>query len=723
MKNIIRTCRRTVLSAPDTVCTERARLATEGYTMFADEPVPLCRAKTLNHILSSMTLDLDTNPVFAGNMSTGPRKWMLLPEYGFHIPAQAVTENPSLAGFLDGNTIPDDIRNFWKNRSFGTHAGHGHLIPDNKRLVEQGLEGIIKEAEENMEHNGSRSDEYREACIISCKAVIQWARRYAEHARAAVTGTDDPQRASCLERISEACMRVPAESAQSLFEALQSIVLVQFAIHIEGHGYSVSPGRLDQILAPFYHDGDTVSELIEAFLLKICANSLWGSHSKTQPVTIGGMDKNGQDLSNGLTRLFLEACESMRVPEPTLFLRWHENMDDRIKEKAVSMLSSGLSFPLLIGDRQTVAGLVRCGISPEHAADYAVIGCNEVGIRGKLIWKSATLPEARIFREYLLSKEADNASSAEEMLENLGQRAEHHLLEQIPALLERWKRIEEAVPTPFTSALMNGCAARGRDLAGELHYPHINIRSSGFSNLVNGISAVHELVFRQQTKTVKDFRNGAEHNFNGCGTLREDIRRAPKWGNDDDRADDWALAWISKRDTVIARVREAGEYPPLLMEMVVRSLHHVEGSRLEATPDGRTSGTPLADSIGAVLGTASAGPTALLNSVCKMDSAQYWPGGYNLNLALPLTAWTTDVLRAKLTALIDVFFSGGGQELQINCIDPDMLERARQDPEQYRDLMVRIAGFNAFFVKLSPEEQEELINRAAESSRVYKGNI
>jgi formate C-acetyltransferase len=173
-----------------------------------------------------------------------------------------------------------------------------------------------------------------------------------------------------------------------------------------------------------------------------------------------------------------------------------------------------------------------------------------------------------------------------------------------------------------------------------------------------------------------------------------------------------ALEWLDRRERACADARRTHALPPLIGELVVRSLHHLVGRRTAATPDGRHAGDPLADSVGAQLGTAREGPTALLNSVCKMDAARHWAGGYNLNLTLPLTSWTDPTMRDKLQSLVEVFFAQGGQELQINCVDPAMLRDAQKHPDDYPDLMVRIAGFNAFFTRLSPLEQNELIQRA-----------
>jgi len=669
----IRRTREILVSTPDTVCLERARLATEGYQRWADEPIPIRRAKTFAHILENMTLDLDTNPFFAGNTSSRPRAWMLLPEYGFNVPNQAIVENPSFEGFLD--TIPDELRAFWQGKSVGGGAGIGHLAVNLQRVVSEGLEGIIAEAE------AYPPTEYRQAMIIALRAVINWAHRY---------GT-------------EACRQVPAKPARNLFEALQAIALVHLAIAIEGHGYSVSLAHLDRILLPYYDGAPETTELLAAFMLKITSNSIWGSHSKTQAITLGGLDSKGNDECNPLTLHFLNACDMVRMPDPHIFVRWHEKIDRRVKERAIELLGSGLSMPLLVGDEQTAQGFINARIPPEDAWDYCVIGCNELGIPGKL-WDSATGPfigDPAILREALMSDRSDK-SDMSDVLAAVRATMKQHITRGLKNSLGGRDWAAKNVPTPFTSALMDGCIERGSDLHNGAQYSLPVVMERGFTNAVNGLAAVEH-----NDLTIGELIQALESDF-ADETVRRKLLNAPKWGNDDDRADKWARVWMDIREEVLREVEAELGCRRHIVQHVIRSLHHIDGSKLGATPDGRRAGTPVADSIGAVAGTAREGPTALLNSVLKLRPAEYWQGGYNLNLTLS----PNTVSDKNLLALVDAFFADGGQELQIGCLDADTLRDAKANPEKYPDLLVRIAGFNALFAKLSPAEQDELIARA-----------
>jgi len=713
LRSLLAETKQCIHAAPDHVSLERARLVTQAYRLHAGAPMPLRRARAFAHILHHMTLDLDTNPLFAGNVSPGPRAWMLLPEYGFSVPAQALVEKPALATLLDDDVVPDDLRAFWKKRALGGDAGIGHLIPDHARVLATGLDAIACQAEQAPD-DGSEQAVFRRAMAVGCRAVIAWAARYAGTAEIAARRGGDPLRAACLRRVAAACRRVPAYPPRDLFEALQAVALLHMAVHIEGHGYSVSLGRLDQVLLPYYdpaRDNDDLSELLAAFMLVLEGNALWGSHSKTQPITLGGIQVDGRDASNPLARAFMVAWELISTPEPVLFLRWHGSLPRDIKERAAGMLAAGRNMPMLVGDRATIAGLVSARIAANDAADYAIIGCNELGVPGKLMWESVAIHGAGLIRELLIERAAALPSMAA-FLAALEERATAKLLAEVRWRLDARQREAACTPTPFTSALMDGCLESGVDLVGGLPYMSINVRDAGFANTVNSLAAIARVIYDEKLATPADLAAALEADYAGHEPLRRALCGAATWGNDDSATDRWALAWLEVRDRACRRVEQVLGIPRLLPELVTRSLHHLEGARLAATPDGRRAGDPLGDSVGAVLGSARRGPTALMASVCGMNAALHWPGGYNLNISLPATRWSQPGALDEVIALVDGFFDSGGQELQLAVLDADTLREARAHPDRHPDLIVRVAGFNARFGELSTVEQDELIARA-----------
>lgn len=712
LQSILFKSRDLIRKSPDTVCLERAKFLTEAYQIYQNEPTPILRALAFNHVLQNMTLDLHTHPVFAGNTTSKPRAWMTFPEDGFSVPGQAVIENPGLEGLFNDDVIPDEIRSFWKGKPVTPPTGH--LIIDNKMLVEKGLLYIIQKANEPAKDD--EIDIYRKACAISCQAVIDWAERYAVAAEQEMRRTSDPIISRLYKQISETCRQVPAGPARNLYEALQSIAIVHLAMHFEGHRYSVSPGRLDQILLPFYKQENNIMELLAAFMFSLYSNSVYGSHSKTQTITIGGVNERGEDQCNELTLEILKAFDLIKLNEPLIFLRWHENIASDIKQKAISMLLAGMAMPLLVGDEQTAKGLINIGVRERDAWNYAVLGCNELGIPGKMIFQVTSFNEVTPLRKALLDSGDSSFNSVNDIILSTIGYAKTGFRSNIMNSIEYRATQAQAYPTPFTSSLMDQCLESGTDLALKTEYPFLNLRSIGFTNLVNSLAAIDWVVFQKRQASLEEIKNAIENNYEDEDLLRKKLLDAPKWGNDNEYVDNFALDWLKYRRQILTELESELDCPKLIEELVVRSLHHVDGKNIGATPDGRYAGSPVCDSVGAQQGTQKEGPTALLNSVCKMNPAIYWPGGYNLNITFPLLKSKDEVLSEKIRILVDTFFSNGGQELQINSLDEAMLLDAISNPEKYPFLMVRIAGFNGYFTELSEVEQLEMTQRARSCS-------
>ena len=714
MRNLIQNIRDQLVSTEDTVCLQRAYLVTEAFRKHEDDPPVLKRAKAFAYILHNMDLDVESNPLLAGNTSSSPRAWMLIPEHGVSNDTQVVIENECLRGHLDGK-IPEDLQQFWKDRSYGGVCGIGHLAVDLDRVVHEGLEAMIAEAEEHGSEGTPDERIYRQAMVITLKAVIDWAHRYADAAEQAVLSEGDPLRREAYRRVSEACRRVPARPAKSLFEALQAMALIHLAIAIEGHGMSVSIGLPDRVLAPFIgdnFDAEDATNVIAAFMLKVAANSLFGRGSKTQAITVGGVDPEGRDQCNAVTLCFLEACNRVRIGDPHLFVRWHANIASEVKERAVQMLADGVSMPLLISDDATAGGFMGAGVAPEDAWDYCVIGCNELGIPGRsaesATASSGSIQYLGIINEVLLAHaDPDSIHGMPQLLDLVESHMHRRLRQSRENGLRHRQRTADQMPTPFTSALMRGCIQRGKDLLVGMDYHLPGHYERGTTNGANALAAIQELVFSQRSLRMSEIIQSMEDNFEDAA-VRAKLLSTPKWGNDDESADRWAKELVAMRERVLTAIDTEFGGSPHVVCHVVRSLHHVDGRRIAASPDGRLAWTPVADSIGAQTGTAVAGPTGILKSVLKLNAKQNYRGGYNLNLTLPKASTTPDIL----IPLIEAFFAEGGQELQINCFDAETLKDARERPENYGDLVVRVAGFSTRFVDLSRAEQDELIERA-----------
>ena len=729
MKALVDGIRERLLATRDTVCLDRARLATEANRKWGTESAPLAQAKTFVHILRNMTLDVDSNPIFAGNTSSKPRAWMLIPEYGFSVPHQILIENDGLEHILDWQ-IPEEIRAYWQNRSFGGNSAVGHLAVDLDRLIHVGLEAMIAEidAYESVEDGdasafGQTNDSvalvgdrrmYRQAMRLALQGVIDWSLRYADEADAAAGRATDPLIRAAHLRVASACRRVPAKPARDLFEGLQAIALVHLALTIEGHGMSISVGLPDRVLAPFIDrdfDAGYATQLIAAFMLKIAATSVFGRGSKTQPITIGGVDHTGRDRCNALTLCFLEACDMVRVGDPHLFLRWHGELCSDVKSKAADMLSRGVSMPLLVNDAPTTRGFIEAGISRSDAFEYCVIGCNELGIPGRSA-ESATSNSGLVQYLEILNKvllDHPNPDAIQSM-NALTECIERHMTDALSARRREGERerlkVALEMPSPFTSALMNGCINRGQDFRVGMDYHPRGMYERGLTNAINALAAIEKHVFVDNSLSLSELVSAMRADFPDHD-LRAMLLSGPRWGSDDEGADRWARVLLDMRERVLDRIDDefGGKH---VVCHVVRSLHYIDGLRIAASPDGRKAWAPVCDSIGAEIGSAKEGPIGVLASLRKIDASKYYRGGYNLNVTLtPAEAAPKLVL-----ALVDGFFDDGGQELQINCFDTDTLRAAQLEPGKYGDLVVRVAGLSARFVDLSRVEQNELIARA-----------
>ena len=710
----VRQIRDELLATEDTVCLQRARLVTKAYQAYAADPVPLKRAKAFAHVLRHMDLDLESNPIFAGNTSSRPRAWMLVPEHGFTLPPQVLIENDGLEDMYEGQ-IPQDMLDYWSDLSVGGTADIGHLAVDLDRVLHEGLEAMIDEARGYDDEPDPDKRATRQAMVTALEAVVAWAQRYADAAEVAAARAEKPMVREAHQRVARACRRVPALPARDLFEGLQAIVLVHLALVIEGHGMSVSIGLPDRVLVPLVGEDLDVGQatgLLAAFMLKVTANSIFGRGSKTQAITVGGADASGRDCSNVLTSCFLSACDLVRVGDPHLFLRWHPGLNRQVLDQAVDMLARGVSMPLLINDGPTAQGFIDAGVAPADAWEYCVIGCNELGIPARSA-ESATATSGSI--QYLAVLDEvllrDVPSSGIEDMPALLAAMERRMADRLTAGREHGKKghlwAARWVPTPFTSALMRGCIARGKDFRVGMDYHLPGIYERGLTNAANALAAIDHVVFQQGALTLEALRDALESGLADEALLRR-LRAAPKWGNDDPDVDRWGQVLIEMRERVLDGVdRNFGDSTHVVCH-VVRSLHRLDGQRIGASADGRLAGTPVADSIGAEAGTSSRGPTAVLNTVCKIDAARYYRGGYNLNLTLPAQSTTPEIVED----LIETFFGRGGQELQINCLDPETLRAAQERPELYGDLVVRFAGFSSRFVDLSRAEQQELIARS-----------
>ena len=516
---------------------------------------------------------------------------------------------------------------------------------------------------------------------------------------------------------------------------MQLVWFAHQAIHIEGHGYSCTPDRLDQILYPFYRadrdagrlDDDFALTLCENFLLKQRDNTFWGiEHNLTQGLVVGGSTLDGADQTNELSWLFIKATGEMSLPEPLVWVRWHPAIDPDFFDFCLQNLAGATCFPLMMSDTAVPEMFMALGASRADAFDYVPVGCNELGIPGKAYFNPAAYVDYPRALELALT--AGHSYDGRGDVPDIPPPDALRTFDDLTAAVGRVMRWQVATSyaaslpllmaqmrwgqTPLTSCFFDGCIERARDLAERTKYNILSCGGAFFANMVDGLAGIREVVYERGDATLEQVATACRINFEGQELLRQRLLRAPKHGNDDARLEELVALVERLRDEPVKELcRDPRDGTPFGNVHITRSSAVRVGARTPATPDGRLAGTPLATSVAASCGVERQGPTAVLKSILQLNVAKSWQCGYNVNLRFQRSVLTDPEGRRRLDAMLRAYFMAGGQEMQINSADTAELRAAQAHPERYRDLVVRVAGFSAFFVNLSKDMQEEIITR------------
>ncbi len=754
--------RKSVVDAPLTIGLHRARVFTDIFRQHEAKPWIVRKALALQEYLKTVPLYVREGDGIAGAISEAPGAMPVMAELGIGENGIYTSERPDRVGHLTGQ-VPEDIREYWMNRNaWGLYrteilkqrpyekpdqvpqtlqykfvSNQGHLCPSYRELLRAGLKGLMQKVAKRL---GAESDSEKRAFLTaaghSLAGVSTWAARYGEFLAGEAGRCADAGRAAELREMSRIASKVATEAPGTFREALQLVWFVHQAIHIEGHGYSCTPDRLDQLLLPYYEadlkagriDDVGVLRLAENLTLKMYDNSFWGpEHHLTQGFVMGGSTPDGRDQTNRLSWLFVEGSTNLSLPEPLIWIRWHPNIDQEFFDFCLTRLLRSTCFPMIWSDKAIPAALMELGISREDAFDYVPVGCNELavpgqwyynpgahagylgaieaaitsgkGLKGQWKWKDIAPPvgELDTFEKFSGAVAAYLRKSLEQSYHNSMQILEAQM---------RWG------VTPLTSCFFDGCIERGKDMALGTKYNYLSCGGIAFANAVDCLGAVREVVYEKKEATLDQVAAACAANFKGHERLRAKLLAAPKHGNDDPRLDGIIRLVEEMRDKPMKEIcRDPRDGSQFGNSHVVRSGAVKQGLVTPATPDGRLAGTPLASSMAASSGQEHSGPTAVLNSVCKTDSAKSWQCGYQVNIRFHKGMVADDAQRQKLRAMLNVYFERGAQELQINVVDTAMLRAAQKDPAAYSDLVVRVAGFSEFFVRLTPEMQEEIIAR------------
>jgi len=643
--------------------------------------------------------------------------------------------------------------------TMGKQGGIGHIAPGIEDVITRGLNGLIEAAESHINRLDLTNPEdyaklpFLKAVIIADRAVIKWAGRFAALAREKAAVEPDPRRRLELEQIAETCDWVPANPARSFRQALQVVAFVMDSVQIESNGVSIGTGRLDQYCFPYYErdlgEGvitrEQALELLECLWLKLAESNRVAAARLTRmhygypfwvQVPIGGQTADGYDATNDLSYLMLDVSSNMQLHEPTVSARIHKRTPDKFLMKCCEAIKAhGGGHPALFNDEVVIPSQLAYvpGITKEDAYDYSIIGCSEIAFAGKGTEGPAyhSLSMGRLL---------------EVLLEGMDPFTGDPLTTGVSGMLD-WKTFDDMMlayreqakmfskimfmqalpvavahtryrPCPYLSSITRDCISRGKSyFDGGAIYGNwtVNACITGIATFANSIAAIKKLVFDDQVITMAQLKHALQTDFEDGTTsptgpeIRELCLRAPKYGNDDPYADNIAKDCLN---IVVKELRKHQSAPGQGYGATISPVagHIVAGLYCGATPDGRKAGVPLNDACSPAQGTDVKGPTATIKSVATLEHVNLVQGTI-FNMKMHPASLETRAGMTKWANLIRTFFDLGGWEMQFNVVSAESLREAQKHPEKYRDLVVRVVGYSAFFVELEKSVQDDIISR------------
>ena len=782
-----------LLDTQPSVCVERATLTTQTYREHRAEPMVLLRALMVANVLEHMSIFIEPATLIAGNQASANRAAPIMPEYAMDWVIAELDEFDKRPG--DRFTITEqakqtlrDIAPFWLNDTLKTRglalmppasrrfydlgiihpegnitSGDAHLAVNYRRVLAEGLGAYKARTQQQLaaldltDAADLKKSYFYRAIVIVIDAVIGFARRHAALAAELATTEPDDQRAAELRELSRILRVVPEGPATTFHEAVQSLWLTHVCLQIESNGHSLSYGRLDQYLYPYYaHDlaagritPDTATELLTNLWLKTITVAKIRSWSHTrfsaggplyQNVTVGGQTTDGRDAVNPLTHLVLRSVAQTRLPQPNLTVRYHRGLSDEFMSECVEVMRLGFGMPALNSDEVIIPSLIEKGVARDDAYDYSAIGCVEVAVPGKWGYRFTGMSFLNFPKTLLVAlNDGVDPVSGERVATPMGSIRDMKSFDEVMAAWDVTVRefqrhavtldtacdiaLEQSVADVLCSALVEDCIGRGKPLKeGGAVYDFISGLQVGIANLGDSLAAIKKCVFDDLTVTGAELWDALVTDFAGEQGLsvREKLLAAPKYGNDDDEVDLLLRAAyapcideiLSHHNTRYGRGPIGGRYYAGTSSI---SANVPQGAGTMATPDGRHAGAPLAEGCSPSHGVDTHGPTAVFKSVSKLDTHSI-TGGVLLNQKVNPSMLADPADRGKLIASLRTFFNRlDGFHVQYNVVDRATLLDAQVHPEAHRDLIVRVAGYSAFFTVLSKATQDDIIARTEQT--------
>jgi pyruvate formate-lyase/glycerol dehydratase family glycyl radical enzyme len=647
--------------------------------------------------------------------------------------------------------VPEDVMVAVRGKAFSlnqTDHAQGHILPDVESWLRLGLDGLrakITAARQRPEVQSEAQQHYYEASLLVLEAAAKFIGRYAELARAEAEQADTAQRREELTQIAEVCTHLTSQPARNFYEALQAVWFLFVLLQIESNASSFSPGRFDQYMLPYLEQDlesghltlEEAQELLEYLWLKFNEIVLLRSSKSARyfagfPIgfnlIVGGRLADGSDATNLLSYMCLRAQADLGLTQPNLSIRVHSNSPTRFLEAAAFVISKGSGMPQVFNDEVIIPGQINRGIEPTDAMDYAVVGCVELSTPGKSLgWSDASMFNLTRVLELTMFGGCDPHSGAQiglstpslaEMssFEELESAYDKQLAYFVELMVKGCNVVDgihaEIYPSPFLSLVIEDCIDRGLDVtAGGARYNFSGVQGVQIANVADSLAAVRQAIFDERWLPPEGLLTALRHDFAEQEVLRQRlINRVPKYGNDDDRVDQYAQKWGDRYSELVEQYPtiRGGVYQPGFYTV---SAHVPMGANVGATPDGRFAGTPLADGgLSPTAGRDKRGATAALNSVSKLN-LKLASNGTLLNMKfLPMFFEGETALR-KFTLLLRGFCQLHIPHVQFNVVSADVLRQAQANPEQFRSLVVRVAGYSAYFTELDKELQDEIIRR------------
>jgi pyruvate formate-lyase/glycerol dehydratase family glycyl radical enzyme len=766
-----------IINAPQEVSIERARYFTRAMKRNWDKD-PLTRfSMATADVLDNISVVIHDEELIVGARTEKKKGAPLFPENkSIWIKGDLDTFNIRvlqrvLITEAEKKELLDDIIPFWEGKSVEVRLdedlppdiqedmdkyiftmmleityGIGHFTMDQPKVLKLGISGIIDEAKALKEKltDDEKSGEkglFYDAVIRTLEAVIRFAHRYSKKAAEMAEIESDPVRREELKKISAICQKVPEHPAETFREAVQAFSFIHLISQIESGGNSISLGRIDEILNPYYEadkakgdiNRDEARELLSLLFLK--TNEIWnileeafipggeGTEGKTtQNVVVGGVGADGKDQTTELSYIGLDAFADIDTVQPNFGVRINKNTPEDFFRKAVEYAKDDVLLHFF-NDEAIIESLVEAGHTLEDARDYGPVGCLEPNAQGKSFGSTFAVQFNGIkCLELALSDGIDNTFGLQSGLETGGPEAfktfddvwnayttqVSHFINQVVRGMEVMdKSIADLVPSPFASAMIEGSLKKGKDATkGGAIYNSTGVQFMGFANVADGLYAIKKAVFEDKTMTMEEVFGWLEEDW----TDAEDkqayfLNKIPKYGNDIDEVDEMAVKVLNHYCDELEKYTNyrGGAFWPGIFSV---GFHVVFGYFTAATTDGRFAGEVLGNGLTPTTGNALKGPTTVVNSVTKLPLKRLYNGA-NLNIRFAGKKVKTE----NVMAYIRTYFDKGGLQVQFNVQNSAVLKKAQENPKEYRDLTVRVSGYSVLFTGLSDTAQDEIISR------------